>query len=305
MNHVTALSALPANKTLTPADMAAFGFLARYSGNTRMRYEVTIKLLFAWCQNNSIPVLEIKRPLLELFGRHLEEERGNAPSTVHNHLSIVRCFYRFAEIDDYIKKSPAEHIRLPRVYRDESSTLGLDRMELGNLIQTARASSVMDAALVTLMGMLGLRVSEAVNVKIEDFSETERGHRVLRLVGKGGKPATIPLPVPVLRALEQAAGERTEDFLLLRKDGRPMNRAAADWAVQRLCKKAGIKKRISPHSLRHSFVTAALDAGVPLRDVQIAARHSDPRITSRYDRARHNLDRHAAHTVAAFLAGAA
>ena len=84
-----------------------------------------------------------------------------------------------------------------------------------------------------------------------------------------------------------------------------MNRKAAALAVTRLCKAAGINKKISPHSLRHAFVTACLDAGVPLRDVQIAARHSDPRITARYDRARHNLDRHANHTVAAFLAGAA
>jgi integrase len=75
--------------------------------------------------------------------------------------------------------------------------------------------------------------------------------------------------------------------------------------VQRLCKKAGIKKNVTPHGLRHSYVTPALDAGVPLRDVQIAARHSDPRITARYDRARHNHDRHASHVVAAFLAGAA
>lgn len=305
MAHNSALISIPTTRNLAPADLAAFGFLARYSGNTRARYEVTIKLLFAWCDQHGIPVLEMKRPLIELFGRYLEDDRGNAPSTVSNHLSIIRCFYRFCEIDDYVAKSPAEHIRMPRVYRDESSTLGLDRMELGTLIQAARASSPTEAALVTLMGLLGLRVSEACAVRIEDYQETQRGHRVLRLVGKGGKPATMPLPVPVLRALDAAAGDRTEGVLLLRKDGRPFNRAAADWTVKRLCKKAGITKRISPHSLRHSYITACLDAGVPLRDVQIAARHSDPRITTRYDRARHNLDRHANHTVAAFLAGAA
>ena len=84
-----------------------------------------------------------------------------------------------------------------------------------------------------------------------------------------------------------------------------MNRKAAALAVTRLCKAAGIKKKVSPHGLRHSFVTACLDAGVPLRDAQIAARHSDPRITARYDRARHNHDRHAVHIVSGFLAGSA
>ncbi len=83
-----------------------------------------------------------------------------------------------------------------------------------------------------------------------------------------------------------------------------MDRSCAARMVRRICKRAGIDKHITPHSLRHSFITAALDAGVPLRDVQIAARHADPRTTTRYDRARENLDRHASYIVAAFVAGA-
>ena len=151
-----------------------------------------------------------------------------------------------------------------------------------------------------------MRISEACNVKIEDYQDTERDHRVLRLVGKGGKPATMPLPVPVLRTLDAAAGGRNTGYLLQRRTKAvPLNHKAATLAVSRLCKAAGINKHITPHGLRHSFVTACLNAGVPLRDVQIAARHSDPRVTARYDRARHNLDRHANHTVAAFLAGSA
>ncbi len=74
--------------------------------------------------------------------------------------------------------------------------------------------------------------------------------------------------------------------------------------MRRLAKRAGIDKRISPHSLRHSFITAALDAGVPLRDVQEAASHSDPRTTMRYDRGRGSLDRHATYIVSTFVAGA-
>ena len=84
-----------------------------------------------------------------------------------------------------------------------------------------------------------------------------------------------------------------------------MDRYAADRTVKRLARRAGISKRISPHSLRHSFITAALDAGVPLRDVQEAASHADPRTTLRYDRARASLDRHATYIVATYVAGAA
>ena len=79
--------------------------------------------------------------------------------------------------------------------------------------------------------------------------------------------------------------------------------ALADGQVDRPCR-AGIDKPVDPHTLRHAFITAALDAGVPLRDVQEAASHADPRTTMRYDRARGSLDRHATYIVAAYLAGA-
>lgn len=75
--------------------------------------------------------------------------------------------------------------------------------------------------------------------------------------------------------------------------------------MRRLAKAAGISKPVGPHTLRHAFITAVLDAGIPLRDVQEAASHADPRTTMRYDRARVSLDRHATYVVAAFLAGAA
>ena len=98
--------------------------------------------------------------------------------------------------------------------------------------------------------------------------------------------------------------------------GVPISRAMASaWAwwsrawrlapiVRRTARKAGIAKNVGPHTLRHAFITAALDAGVPLRDVQEAASHADPRTTMRYDRARTSLDRHATYIVAAYVAGA-
>lgn len=84
---------------------------------------------------------------------------------------------------------------------------------------------------------------------------------------------------------------------LPRANGQRMDRYAADRTVKRLTRRVGITKRISPHSLRHSFITAALDARVPRRNVQEAASHADPRTSMRYDRARQSLDRHATYTV--------
>ena len=99
--------------------------------------------------------------------------------------------------------------------------------------------------------------------------------------------------------------ERVTGPLFLGANGARMDRSAANRTVKRLARRAGITKRISPHSLRHSFITAALDAGVSRRDVQEAASHADPRTTMRYDRARQSLDLHATYIVAAFVAGAA
>jgi site-specific recombinase XerD len=95
------------------------------------------------------------------------------------------------------------------------------------------------------------------------------------------------------RAVDLAAGERSSGPLLLGVSGDRLIGRRRPRIVRRLAKRAGGTKHIPPHSLRHSFITAALDAGVPLRDMPIAARHADPRTTTRYDRARNGLERHA------------
>jgi integrase/recombinase XerD len=108
--------------------------------------------------------------------------------------------------------------------------------------------------------------------------------------------------------LVAAAGDRTHGPIVVRPPRgelpeRPWSRHAAALMLVRLCKVCGIDKHISPHSLRHTFVTLGLDAGIPLRDMQVAARHSDPRVTARYDRGRHDFDTHANHRIAADLLG--
>jgi integrase/recombinase XerD len=96
-----------------------------------------------------------------------------------------------------------------------------------------------------------------------------------------------------------------EGPLFLAADGRRLDRHGAGRVVRRIARQAGITKKVGPHTLRHAFITAALDAGVPLRDVQEAASHADPRTSMRYDRARTSLDGHATYIVAAYVAGAA
>jgi integrase len=189
----------------------------------------------------------------------------------------VRGFFRFALIDGLIAADPAVYARLPKVHRDESRTQGLDRLELIRFLQVAQTLTVHHGALAYLLGINALRASEAAAVRIEDYADTLRGHRVLHLVGKGNKPATMPVTVPVLRVLEACRGQRTSGPLVLRPvSGKPIDRRDVYRMVARIAKTAQIPRHISPHSLRHAAITNALDAGVPLRDAQILARHADP-----------------------------
>jgi site-specific recombinase XerD len=301
MSESTTTLVPPSRPLFDDARLAIAGFLARYSGATRVSYTADLKYFFTWCAECHLEVFTARRGHLELWARMMED-RGLARGTISKRLSTVAGFYRFAVIDGIIDHSPAEYVRRPKV-DTESPMLGLDRMELGAFIAQGQAAGPVDHALACVLGLLGLRISEACNINIEHLSQ-QRGHRTVTVLGKGAKLAVIPLPPRVGRAVDAAAGERTEGPLLLTRVGNRMNRHAATRIVVRLAKRAGVTKHISPHSLRHSFITAALDAGVPLRDVQIAARHADPRTTTRYDRARNNLDRHASYIVTAFVAGA-
>ena len=122
------------------------------------------------------------------------------------------------------------------------------------------------------------------------------------MVGKGHKVVLVPMPPAVGRAVDRAVAGREVGPILLNQRGRRMDRHAATRRLHRLQKEAGVTiARMHPHMLRHTFVTTMLDAGVDLRDTQIAARHADPRTTMRYDRARTNLDRHPNYILAAYM----
>jgi integrase/recombinase XerD len=175
----------------------------------------------------------------------------------------------------------------------------MDRGELASFLYAAERTSPTHAALAVLLGLNGLRVSEACGANIEDLG-FERGHRTLQIVGKGNKPAGVPLVPRSARTIDMAIGERNIGPILIRHDGRRLDSRTAYRWVRSVGKQAG-QDHVHPHMLRAGFIMAALDAGVPLRDVQVAARHADPRTTTVYDRRRQNYDRHAAYAVVAFV----
>jgi integrase/recombinase XerD len=282
--------------------LALAGFLAGYSGLTREAYELDLRQYASWCHQHHLRLFQAHRADIECFARDLET-RGRARATITRRLCTVAGFYRYAVEEDLLDHSPAAHVRRPRLDYESHAT-GLDRNELGALLVAAGLGSPDEHALISLLALNGLRVSEATGAGIEALG-VERGHRTLVITRKGGKVVTVPLAPRTARAIDLAVGERSEGPVFLSADGRRLDRHGAGRIVRRVARRAGITKPVGPHTLRHAFITAALDAGVPLRDVQEAASHTDPRTTMRYDRARGTLDRHATYIVAAYVAGAA
>jgi integrase/recombinase XerD len=281
--------------------LALAGFLAGYTGLTREAYALDLRQYASWCQQRHLRLFQARRAGIECFARDMEA-RGRARATITRRLCTIAGFYRYAVEEDLIEHSPAAHVRRPRVDYESHAT-GLDRNELGAIPVAAGLGGPAEHALISLLALNGLRVSEATGANIEALG-TERGHRTLTITRKGGKVVTIPLAPRTARAIDLAIGERSDGPLFLVPDGRRLDRHGAARIVRRAAGRAGISKPVGPHTLRHAFITAALDAGVPLRDVQEAASHADPRTTIRYDRARGSLDRHATYIVAAYVAGA-
>ena len=269
---------------------------------TREAYSLDLRQFVAWCDQHNIHLFQARRADIECFGRDLEA-RGRARATVLRRLCTVAGFYRYAVEEELLDHSPAMHVRRPRLDYESHAT-GLDRNEVGALLVAAGLGPSAEHALISLLELNGLRVSEATGANIEALG-LERGHRTLTILRKGGKVVTIPLAPRTARVVDLAIGERCEGAIFLSADGKRLDRHGPGRIVRRVAWRAGITKSVGPHTLRHAFITAALDAGVPLRDVQEAASHADPRTTMRYDRARVSLDRHATDIVSAFVAGAA
>jgi integrase/recombinase XerD len=241
-----------------PARLALAGFLAGYTGLTREAYALDLCQFASRCQQHRIRLFHVRRADIECFARDLEA-RGRARATITRRLCTVAGFYRYATEEEFLDHSPAAHVRRPRLDYESHAT-GLDRNELGALLVAAGLGTACEHALISLLALNGLRVSEAVGANIEALG-LERGHRTLVVTRKGGKVVTIPLAPRTARAIDLAIGERIEGPLFLAPNGHRLDRHGAGRIVCRVARRAGITKPVGPHTLRHAFITAALDAG--------------------------------------------
>lgn len=181
--------------------------------------------------------------------------------------------------------------------RADLTTPWADRRELRKLLLAARDVNPRDFLLVALLGLNGLRVSEAVGATVPDLGSSG-GHRTLRVTRKGSKRGVVPLAPIVCTSIDEFLAGRAEGPLLPRlhcsgavmKPLAGISRQTAYERVRHLANWAGVNPELSPHSLRRSFVTIALQDGAPLHQVQLAVGHASPTTTMIYYKDAGNLD---------------
>ena len=250
----TTTALVPLQPAFSDAErLALAGFLAGYRGLTREAYALDLRQFTAWCRARSVPLFTVRRADIESFARDLEA-RGRARATVTRRLCTIAGFYKYAVEEELLEHSPAAHVRRPRVDY-ESHAVALDRNELGALLVAAGLGPPFGHALISLLALNGLRVSEATGADIEHLG-LDRGHRTLTITRKGGKVVTIPLAPRTARAIDLAVGERTDGPVFLAADGRRLDRHGAGRIVRKAARRAGITKAVTPHTLRHAFITA-------------------------------------------------
>ena len=215
-------------------------------------------------------------------------EGGAKPRSTARQLSSFRRFYRYLVREGLRDADPTADIEMPRIGRSLPKSLSEDEVDsLLNAPNTDEPLGHRDRAMLELLYATGLRVSELINLR---QSQVNFNQGVLRIVGKGDRERLIPLGDESQRWLTDFIDgprmeillERQTDYLFPTRRGDRMTRQAFWHIIKRYADKAGIRKKLSPHSLRHAFATHLLNRGADLRVVQLLLGHSDLSTTQIY-----------------------
>ena len=261
---------LRTGRRLSPNTLAAYGFdLRRFAGFLRAE---------------SIPLEEFRRTH---FLRFLGSLRGLSSRSVARQVSSVRSFFKFLVREGILPASPVSEVRAPSIGRPLPKYLTVTEVEkLLSAPDRGTPEGMRDRAMLLLMYAAGLRASEVVALRTENV---EANAGFLRVLGKGGKERVVPVAEAALSALrEYQEGWRPKflkkatNALFLSRLGRPVTRQTLWNRISRWAREAGIRTRISPHTLRHSFAGHLLAGGADLRAVQTMLGHADIATTQIY-----------------------
>jgi len=257
------------------------------SQNTLGAYRADLMTLGRGLAENEKTIDEAnKSDLLDFIAGRVEG--GAKPRSTARQLSSFRRFFRYIMREGLRDSDPTADIEMPRIGRSLSKTLSEDEVDaLLNAPNTDEPLGHRDRAMLELLYATGLRVSELINLK---QSQINFNQGVLRIVGKGDRERLIPLGEESQRWLREFIDgprmeillERQTDYLFPTRRGDRMTRQAFWHIIKRYAQKAGIRRKMSPHSLRHAFATHLLNHGADLRVVQLLLGHSDLSTTQIY-----------------------
>lgn len=258
-----------------------------YSANTLDAYMRDVDKLFRYLAVEQVDVLDVKLEDLEHFAAFISD-LGIGPRSLARILSGVRQFYRFLVIDGYLEVDPTELLESPKQpdhLPEVLSTAEVDLLE--QAIDLSKWEGHRNRAIIEVLFSCGLRVSELTNLKLSNLYIEEQ---YIRVMGKGSKERLVPISPRALdelnywfldrNVMEIKPGE--EDYVFLNRRGQHLTRTMILIMIKRYAVEAGIKKTISPHTLRHSFATSLLEGGADLRAIQAMLGHESIGTTEIY-----------------------
>jgi len=258
-----------------------------YSVNTLDAYMRDVDKLFRYLAVEQVDVLDVKLEDLEHFAAFISD-LGIGPRSLARILSGVRQFYRFLVIDGYLEVDPTELLESPKQpdhLPEVLSTAEVDLLE--QAIDLTKWEGHRNRAIIEVLFSCGLRVSELTNLKLSNLYVDEQ---YIRVMGKGAKERLVPISPRALDELNYWFADRNEmkikpgeeDYVFLNRRGHHLTRTMILIMIKRYALEAGIKKTISPHTLRHSFATSLLEGGADLRAIQAMLGHESIGTTEIY-----------------------
>ncbi len=257
------------------------------SDNTIQAYRRDMAKFAAFATKRGLGTAEVRREhvvdfLGSLYRRNLDSR------SVARHLVTIRHFFRFSLTEGVIEDDPAANIESPKFRQSLPEFLSVE--EVDRLLRQPDATDIVgirDKAMIELMYSTGLRVSELCGLRISDL-QMDPG--CLRCIGKGNKERLVPVGHKALEAVQTYLREARKElshgvaspYLFLNQKGHKLNRIAFWKILGEYGRKAGLRKALTPHMLRHSFATHLLDRGADLRSVQMMLGHSDISTTQIY-----------------------
>lgn len=258
-----------------------------YSANTLDAYMRDVDKLYRYLAVEQVDVLDVKLEDLEHFAAFISD-LGIGPRSLARILSGVRQFYRFLVIDGYLEVDPTELLESPKQpdhLPEVLSTAEVDLLE--QAIDLSKWEGHRNRAIIEVLFSCGLRVSELTNLKLSNLYIEEQ---YIRVMGKGSKERLVPISPRALDELNYWFSDRNvmkikpgeEDYVFLNRRGHHLTRTMILIMIKRYAVEAGIKKTISPHTLRHSFATSLLEGGADLRAIQAMLGHESIGTTEIY-----------------------